>query len=445
LDHHSGFLQNIPLLLDANPQSVTVLIAVNLVLLALSFIFSGAEVAFFSLTYKDVNMLKTRQSSATKRIIELLGTPKVLLASLLIANSFVNICLIIVTNFSLDYVFTELDDGFASYAIKFAIISFLLILFGEVLPKVWATQNNLRFAFAAAPVVGFTHLLLSGFSGRLAGYSDRLEKRMGVDTKSYNLQEFKDVIQLTSSGDASKHEENILIGILKFGNIMVKQIMRTRLDVAGIEFSTNFAELRKKVEEQHYSRLPVYRKNLDEVVGLIYTKDLIPYLHEQDDFNWHALMRPPYFVHEQKLVRDLLQQFRVKRIHFAVVVDEFGGTSGIVTLEDIMEEVIGEIKDEFDEEDSINKQLDERTWIFDGKTMINDACRTMEIPPQTFDDLRGDADSLAGLLLEISGDIPAEGTTIVQGDFQFTPLEVTRNRVLKIKVEIIPQQEQPLS
>lgn len=226
---------------------------------------------------------------------------------------------------------------------------------------------------------------------------------------------------------------------------MVKQIMRTRLDVAGIEFSTNFAELRKKVEEQHYSRLPVYRKNLDEVVGLIYTKDLIPYLHEQDDFNWHALMRPPYFVHEQKLVRDLLQQFRVKRIHFAVVVDEFGGTSGIVTLEDIMEEVIGEIKDEFDEEDSINKQLDERTWIFDGKTMINDACRTMEIPPQTFDDLRGDADSLAGLLLEISGDIPAEGTTIVQGDFQFTPLEVTRNRVLKIKVEIIPQQEQPLS
>lgn len=355
MDPHTVDIPHSFFLLQASSQGTTVLLIVIIVLLIFSFLVSGAEVAFFSLTYKDLNMLKTRQHATARKIIELLSAPKTLLASLLIANSFVNICLIILSNFAIDMVLTGIDNTILLYAIKIGIIGFVLMLFGEVLPKVWATQNNLRFAYSAAPVVAAIHSLLRGFSGWLVGYSDSLEKRLGAKSQQYSLKELDDAIDLTSNGDASEEEKNILKGIVKFGNITVKQIMRTRLDVSGIDYNTSFLELKRKVEEQHYSRLPVFKKSMDEVAGLIHTKDLIPYLNEADDFNWHSLIRPPYFVHEQKMVRDLLQQFRVKRIHFAIVVDEFGGTSGIVTLEDIMEEVIGDIKDEFDDEESVNK------------------------------------------------------------------------------------------
>lgn len=436
MDPHTVDIPHSFFLLQASSQGTTVLLIVIIVLLIFSFLVSGAEVAFFSLTYKDLNMLKTRQHAAARKIIELLSAPKTLLASLLIANSFVNICLIILSNFAIDMVLTGIDNTILLYAIKIGIIGFVLMLFGEVLPKVWATQNNLRFAYSAAPVVAAIHSLLRGFSGWLVGYSDSLEKRLGAKSQQYSLKELDDAIDLTSNGDATEEEKNILKGIVKFGNITVKQIMRTRLDVSGIDYNTSFLELKRKVEEQHYSRLPVFKKSMDEVAGLIHTKDLIPYLNEADDFNWHSLIRPPYFVHEQKMVRDLLQQFRVKRIHFAVVVDEFGGTSGIVTLEDIMEEVIGDIKDEFDDEESVNKKLDEHTYIFEGKTMINDMCRIMGLPATTFDEVRGDSDSLAGLVLELAGEFPAQDAVVSAGDFEFTALEVTRNRIIKLKVHI---------
>jgi CBS domain containing-hemolysin-like protein len=214
--------------------------------------------------------------------------------------------------------------------------------------------------------------------------------------------------------------------------------MKTRLDVSGIEYNTKFEELIKKVEEQHYSRLPVYKEDLDNVVGMIHTKDLLPYLEQPDDFEWHTLMRPPYFIHEQKMIEDLLKEFQTKRIHFAIVVDEFGGTSGIVTLEDILEEIIGDIKDEFDEEDIYFKKLDDHNYVFDGKIIIHDVCKVMELPMETFDEVKGDNETLAGLVLELAGEIPAVEETVSSGDFNFTVMEIEKNRLQKIKVALKP-------
>jgi CBS domain containing-hemolysin-like protein len=213
--------------------------------------------------------------------------------------------------------------------------------------------------------------------------------------------------------------------------------MRTRLDVSGVPFGHSFRDLKQRVEELHYSRLPVYKNSLDDIVGMIHTKDLIPQLHQPDDYDWQSLMRVPYFVHEQKFIEDLLKEFQTKRIHFAVVVDEFGGTSGIVTLEDVLEEIIGEIKDEFDEDESANKKIDDENFIFEGKTMINDVCKLMNISLDTFDKIRGESDSLAGLILELAGEIPKQNDVVTVGDFEFTTLEVEKNRIRKVKATII--------
>ena len=216
--------------------------------------------------------------------------------------------------------------------------------------------------------------------------------------------------------------------------------MRTRLDVSGVESSVTILDIKKQAEDLHYSRLPVYKSSLDEIVGILHMKDLLPYLNNSEDFDWHPLMRPPYFVHEQKPIEDLLQEFRTKRIHFAVVVDEFGGTSGIITLEDILEEVIGEIKDEFDDEESVNKKIDDFNYIFEGKTMINDACKAMKLPINAFDHIRGDSDSIAGLMLEIAGEFPKVDETFESGDYKFICLEINKNRIDKVKVIIHPKE-----
>jgi gliding motility-associated protein GldE len=409
------------------------------VLLFLSFVLSGSEVAFFSLTYKDINNLKSKQIPSYKRIVDLLEQPKTLLASLLIANSFINISIIIISNLLIDNMFNfeQFNAVWVEFLIKVLAVSFLLVLFGEVMPKVLATQNNIRFAKDFGAVVQAVSYTFAGMSKWLVKYSDIIEKKLASKTgNAYSLEELDHAIDLTTNETASENEKNILKGIVKFSNISVKQIMKTRMDVHGVEYGTSFGELITLVKELNYSRLPVYEEDLDEVLGMIHTKDLLPHLHEHNDYNWHPLMRPPFFVHEQKPIEDLLQEFQQKRIHFAVVVDEFGGTSGIVTLEDILEEVIGEIKDEFDEEDSGFKKIDDNNYIFEGRTMIHDACKIMDIPAETFDEVKGESDSLAGLVLEIAGDIPKAGAILQSGDFEFTVLELEKNRIQKIKLMI---------
>jgi putative hemolysin len=429
-----------PVFLAVNVQATTILSAVVLFLLLLSFFIAGAKVAFFSLTFRDVNMLKTKQDSGWKRIANLLEEPRVLQASLMIANTLINIAIIILANFLIDPIFTFKQEGwfieFLVYAIKVLVICSVIVLFGEVLPKVRANQNNLRSAYESSFLVEVIYYLFKRLAVWLVNLSDRIEKIFGGKaSRAYTQKQLEEAIRSTIH---EEEEQRILAGIYKFANITVKQVMRTRLDVHGVEHNISFKALKKTVEDLHYSRLPVYKGSLDDIQGIIHTKDLISHLNEPDNFDWQSLLRPPYFVHEQKFIEDLLTEFQTKRVHFAVVVDEFGGTSGIITLEDILEEIIGEIKDEFDEEESGNKKIDDTTYIFEGRMMIYDACSIMNLPVDTFDQVKGESDSLAGLILELAGEIPKAGDVVPIGDFEFTILEVDRNRIKKVKVTIKP-------
>lgn len=426
------------LLLAADVKGSTAVGIVLLFLVILSFCVSGAEVAFFSLTYKDVNTLKTKQGSSWKRIVNLLEEPKLLLASILIASTLINISIIILSNFLINELIPTITNWwFLDFSLKVIVVTTILLLFCQVLPKVWATQNNFRFAYNCSFIVEIIHYLFRRISTWLVGLSDQVERFLGKRASSYSLEELDHAIDLSTNNDASEEEKNILKGIVNFGHITVKQVMRTRMEVSGIDFITTYAELIDQIRDLHYSRLPVYKSSLDDIVGIIHTKDLVPHI-ETPDFDWHLLIRPPYFVHEQKLIEDLLKEFQVKHVHFAIVVDEFGGTSGIVTLEDILEEIIGEIKDEFDEDDIDNKRLDDHSYVFEGRTMINDVCKMLGLPVDTFDKVREESDSIGGLLLEIAGDFPRVNEVITFGDYSFTVLEVANNRVQKIKVELTP-------
>jgi putative hemolysin len=425
---------HIGLFLFINAQATTILVILILFFLVMSFIVSGSRIAFFSLSDKEINILKTKQDSSWRRIVNLLEDPKALLASLLIANILLNIGIIILSNFLIDQVISFKQDYWLfEFLMKVVMVSFVLILFGEVMPKVWASQNTLQFAFYTSGVTEVIHLLFKRLGILLANQSERLERLFGSQRSAANsLEELDHAID----NDTTEEEKNILKGIIKFGNITVKQIMKTRLDVSGIEDELNFRELKQKIEELHYSRLPVFKKSLDEISGMVHTKDLIPYLNASDDFDWHSLLRSPHFVHEHKMIKDLLQEFQTDRIHFAIVVDEFGGTSGIVTLEDILEEVIGDIKDEFDEDEGSSAKQEDGSFIFEGRTMINDVCKALNLPVDTFDNVKGDSDSLAGLILELAGEIPKINDIIVCGDFEFEILEADSSRIKKVKIRI---------
>jgi len=449
LDYHSvitSFSDNLLFTFLAVKADGTIILGALLFgLMTLSFFIAAGEVALFSLHNKDINMLKTKQHSSARRIVDLLDEPKEVYTSLLIAGTFFNICIIVLSNFLINELF-HLGSAMgrlgsfayiAELLIKVLMITFILVFFCRILPKVWATQNNLRVAYDCSYVIEGIHLLLVRISRRMVAIADVIGRRLGA-TKSLtaSLKELDEAIDITTDEETSIEEKNILKGIVKFGNISVKQVMRTRLDVSGIEYNISLHDLFKRVEELHYSRLPVYKTSLDEVVGVLNTKDLQAHLQQPEDFDWHILLRQPFFVPETKLIEDLLKDFQSKRIHFAVVVDEFGGTSGIITMEDILEEIIGEIKDEFDEEEGNIRKIDESTFIFEGKTTINDACKAMKISKDTFDPVKGESESMAGLVLELSGEFPTTNSIVTTGDFEFTVMEAYKNRIMEIKVTI---------
>jgi gliding motility-associated protein GldE len=441
LDYHS--VNDLLFILIQNPpasQGTVLLVVLLLVLLFLSFLVSGAEVAFFSLQHKDVNMLKTKQHDAAKRITSLLENRKEVYTTLLIAGGLFNISIILLAYLLLSplkmiTLHTSIINIDLDILVKIIIIAFVLVFLCRVLPKVWATQNTLRFAYASSALVEGLHLLLGGISARMVNIADSISKTSGADeSDAVSMRELDDAIDITNV-ETSVEEKNILKGVIKFGNITVRQIMRSRLDVNGLEYDAPFGDVVRKVEELHYSRLPVYKNSLDEIVGVINTKDLLPYLGSTD-FDWHGVVRPTLFVPETKLIKDLLAVFKSKRIHFAIVVDEFGGTSGIVTMEDILEEIIGDIHDEFDEEENAVRKVDEQTYIADAKVMLPDLCRAMRLPIDTFDAVKGESESLAGLILEIAGEFPQVNQKVVSGDFEFTVMEKERNRIKTAKIFI---------
>ncbi len=382
-------------------------------------------------------MLKTKRRPSYRRIVTLLETPKTLLASMLITNIFVNIGIILISNLLMQSWMDMLQMHFViEFIIKVLAVTSLLVLVCEVLPKVWATHHNIWFASSASLIIEIFNSIFFRISSRLVKLSDKIENKFHSGLSGMDNTQLDYAIDLLPDHEATTEEKQILKGIRKFGNTTVKQTMRTRLDVSGIEHNSSFKDVINKVEEMHYSRLPVFKNSLDDIVGILHTKDLLPFLNEQTDYDWHSLIRPVFYVHEQKLIEDLLQEFRNRRMHFAVVVDEFGGTSGIVTLEDIMEEIIGDIHDEFDDEISGNKKIDDFNYIFEGKTMINDVCKVLRLPIETFDKVRGDSDSLAGLVLEIAGEFPQINEEVFCDDFTFIPMEINKNRIEKVKVNI---------
>ncbi|MEO9052743.1 MAG: gliding motility-associated protein GldE [Ginsengibacter sp.] len=423
-------------ILTITPADTTILVFILMVLFVLSFLFSGAEMAFFSLTLKDINMLKTRQQPAYKRIVTLLEDPKTLFASLLISNCIVNIGIILISNSLMDQWIggLELHELF-NFIIKVVVVTIVLVMFCEVLPKVWATHHKIWFASTTSIAVSIFNSILFRISKRLVTISDSIQNTFRLRNTSINNSQIDYAIDLLPEHEVTSEEKQILKGISKFSNTTVKQAMSTRLDIRGLEISIPFKDVINKIKETSYSRLPVYKQNIDEIAGILHTKDLLFYLQDEK-FDWRSLMRPVFYVHEQKLIEDLLQDFRNKRIHMAVVVDEFGGTSGIITLEDIMEEIVGDIQDEFDDEQSNNKKIDDFNYIFEGKTMISDVCKILNIPANSFDLLKGESDSLAGLILELAGEFPKINDRFETVNYIFSPLEINKNRIEKVKITL---------
>ena len=426
-------------------SNTTILIIIILLLLLMSAVIAGAETAYFSLAAKDINYLKTREKPSARIASQLLDKPKLLLATILVANNFINIAIVITTNVLISSILSHDINKIIGFLIQVVSVTFLLVLFGEVLPKVYATQNNLRMVLFSAPFIRVLMGIFNPISRTLVSSTRFIEGKIGANVnKSISNEDFEHAIELTVGHTATLEEVNIFKGILKFGNISAKQVMRTRMDVSAIDHDMNFGEVRQYCLDAGYSRLPVYKESLDTVAGMIHTKDFLPHI-DKDTFDWYTLIKPGYYVHEGKLIEDLLREFQQKRIHFAIVVDEFGGTSGIITLEDIMEEIIGDIKDEFDEEDLHFKKIDNSNYIFEGKTLINDVCRVIGISSDAFDEVRGESDSLAGLIIEISGKFAAINETVHYKEYAFTVLAIDRMRIQRIKLTInapAPEQEE---
>lgn len=419
------------------------------VLLLFTAIIAGSEVAFFSLSAKDINLIKQKESPAYQTILKLIETPKRLLATLLIANNFLSIGVIITTNLlfnsilDIQQLFPTISHSvymFLNVLIQVVLVTFFLVLFGEVLPKVYAQQNNMRLCLFTAPLIRILDKVFSPVSNFLVNSTSFIEGKFSIKKSEISNEDMENAIELTVGHTATKEEVNIFKGILKFGEITAKQIMRTRLDVTGIDYAWDFEKVKQQVLDTGFSRLPVYEEDLDNVKGILYSKDLLPYIDEPL-YNWHNLIRAPYFVHETKMIKSLLKEFQKKHSHMAIVVDEFGGTSGILTLEDIMEEIIGEIKDEFDDDELMMKKLDENNFIFEGKTLINDVCRALSFPIDVFDEVRGESDSIAGLVLELAGKFPEQNEVFSYKNYDFTVIQMEQRRLQKIKISIRPEEE----
>jgi gliding motility-associated protein GldE len=405
------------------------------------FMNSGGEIAFFSLDFKELKNLRSKQYPSSNKILKLLQEPKQLLSSMLVGNMVFRMLIIILCNYLLtDEIFPGVS-GIVLFLLKLFIAIFYLVLFGELLPKAWASNNPIRFAFYSSFFVQWNSLLFSKTGTWFASIADRMEKVLGrKDDVHSRLEQIDQAIGLNGEAGTTEEEKNMLKGIAQFGNITVRRAMRSRLDVHGVEAGIGFDELKRLVAEQEYSRFPVYKESLDTIIGILHTKDLLPHIDEKDDFDWSVLVRQAFFIHEQMLLEDLLKAFQNKRTHIAVVVDEFGGTDGIITMEDILEEIVGEIRDEYDDEEPVNIRIDENNYVFEGRLMINEACKIMNLPNKVFDPIRGESETVAGLVLELAGEIPKAQQVLVAQDFSFTVLEVLQNRIQKIKITITPPQ-----
>lgn len=416
---------------------ITVLVCVLIIVLFIgaSAIISSSENAFFSLTKSQEEELTDGQSRTATTASFLLEHPKRLLATILIANTFVNIAIVMVSSMMFGVLFDFGGNQVLGLVFELTLITFTLVLVGEVMPKIYASQHNMQVArFISVPMYSL-YRFFSPFVFLLVKSTSIIDKRITRKGHTISVDELTHAIEITSTEeDGSKQEKTILKSIVNFGNITVKQIMRQRPDISAVDAGIDFKELLHKINDWGYSRVPVFRDNLDNIIGLLYIKDLLPHMNREESYNWLSLVRKPYFVPESKKINDLLRDFQQKRVHVALVVDEFGGTSGMATMEDILEEIFGEIQDEFDEDEISYSRLNDNTYVFEAKMLINDMCRLMEIDPDTFDEVRNEADTVGGMLLELSGELPSLGDKIEYKDFTFIVEAADKRRIKRVKV-----------
>lgn len=418
-----------------NPLGWELALAIGAMFLLLlcSALISGSEVAFFSLS---PNKWLNKDMSKEQEIIKkLLHRPNHLLATILITNNFVNVAIIILSTYITAGLFNFNGFPVLEFIIQVIVVTFLLLLLGEVIPKVFANQNALAFASFMSIPLNVLGKVFSPLSSVLVATTSVIEKRFQNKGYQISVDELSTALDLAGENDTNEDEKRILRSIVEFGNIDVKEIMKSRVDVVAIEEQTSFEEVKKLVVSSGYSRIPVYKENFDTVLGVLYIKDLLPHIKEEK-FDWTSLVRTPFFVPESKMIDDLLKEFQEKKIHLAIVVDEYGGTSGIVTLEDIIEEIVGEINDEFDDDGIIFSKLDNNNYIFEGKTSLNDVLKTIDGEIDYFDEVKGDSDTLAGLILELKGNIPEKGETLQYKPYTFTIESVDKRRVKRVKLSI---------
>ncbi len=433
--YHSLFLSIL------NPFDLNVLIGILLMLLLLicSALISGSEVAFFSLTPQDRERLNDLNSKSSLKVLDLLKAPKTLLATILIGNNLVNVAIIILSSFIMEMAFNFEGQELLAFFIQVIAVTLILLIAGEIVPKVYATKNSLKLAlFMSLPMAGL-YRAFAPLSKLLVSSTRKIDQRAKDSENSSQItaHELSQALELTTDSNTKEDEKRILSGIVKFGSTEVRQVMTPRVDVISMPVDISFKELCEQIREHGYSRIPVYEESFDQVKGILYVKDLLKNLDQDDDFDWSELPRPATFVTENKKLDDLLREFQEDKNHMAVVVDEYGGSSGVITLEDIIEEIVGEINDEFDDEELVYSKLDDHNYVFEGKTALMDVYRVIGVEGEEFEEHKGDSDSLAGLVLEIAGRIPQKNEKIKLGNYQFTIEAADKRRVKRIKVTIL--------
>ncbi len=406
-----------------------------IILLFFAALISGAEVAFFSLSAQDLEQSAIKNPRKTRIISHLLERPKKLLATLLVANNVINIAIVVLfVAISHNFFISIPYLGLRLFA-KIATITFIILFFGEVLPKIFASRNNIKFAKITVYFIAFLEKVLSPISLPMRFLTIYLQKKLGKEKSNFSVDQLSQALELTSSDETSSEEQKILEGIVSFGNTETKQVMSPRIDIFALENDESFSEVLAKVIDKGYSRIPVYRGNIDHIEGILFVKDLIPHI-DTVDFEWISLLREPFFVPENKKLDNLLKDFQRMKSHLAVVVDEYGGTSGLVSLEDIIEEIVGDISDEFDDEDINFSQIDEKNFLVEGKIYLKDFYRIVDVDEDVFEERKGEAETLAGLLLEILGNFPKKGQQIPFAKCTFTVEVVDKKRIKQIKVTL---------
>jgi len=409
-----------------------------LILLACSALISGAEVAFFSLTKSDIDKGINEKSAAMEIISNLLERPKKLLATILVANNFINIAIVLLFAFLGETLFEDITNTLARFLLEVVSATFLILLFGEIIPKIYASRNSVKFSSFMAKPLKVLDVIFSPISLPMRFVTLKIQDRFGKQHSNLSVDQLSQALELTDNNDTTQEEQKLLQGIVSFGNTDTKQVMRPRMDLFALELNTPYETIIKEIIENGYSRIPVYEESIDSIKGVLYVKDLLPHLNKKN-FKWTTLLREPFFVPENKKLDDLMVEFQNKKVHLAVVVDEYGGTSGLVSLEDVIEEIVGDISDEYDDDDLIYTKLDDNNYSFEGKTPLKDVYKIIGLDEdvEDFENRKGEAETLAGFVLEISGGFPRIGSKINFKNYVFTIEALERKRIKQIKLTLL--------